>query len=547
MVERVWHKDYPVEVPYSYEYPRLPLKDYFTGSAKAHPDRAFLIYRNREMSYREANTQARKLAQGLLRLGCKKADRVAIVANNIPEFIISVQACYKIGAIVVTANPFFTTRELEHILSDSGTETIIVIDRCLDKIQELKLEGKVSAKRIIVISTQQQELSVPEGIPSPEVLNYADLIANNADVEPAIEVSADDCAVLQYTGGTTGVPKGCVVSNANLESAIYGWSTWYTLPLPAGQYPVILNPLPLYHIYGLIGNIGLASYSAGTILLLDSLSLESIVEAIEEYQPNLLCVVPSLLVGLVHYPGIKDVNLDSLVMTGVGGDSLPEVTKLAFEALSGVPVIVGYGLSETAGSVCGQPLTDKTKAASIGVPLPDVEIRIMSLDDRLTEMPTGELGELAIRGPQVVSSYWNRPEESELSFVDGWLYTGDIGLMDEEGWFYIKERKKDLIISGGFNVYPKEIDDILYSHPSIREACTVGIPDEAAGELIVSFIVLRPDQELSEEKVKEFCREYLAAYKIPRRVRFLDKLPKTSVGKPSRVALRKHGKPSLQD
>jgi len=534
-----WHKDYPEGVPYSFEYPQLPMKHYFNESTRKHPDRAFMIFHDLVTTFSEGNYLARKLANSLLQVGCRKHDRVAIIAPNIPEFVISVQACYKIGTIVVTANPLYTARELEHVLSDSGADTVVIPHKFADKILDMCLEEKVAVKRLIVISDQEKELSSTKTFDAIDVLDYWDLIALGADAEPDVEVFGHDPAVLQYTGGTTGVPKGCVVSNANLEASVFGWSKWYTSPLAASEHPVILNPLPLYHIYGLVGNISLSSYDGGTILLLNDLSLGSIIQTIEMHKPNLLCVVPSMLIGLLHYPHISDVNLECFRMTGVGGDSLPENTRIEFEKLSGAPVIVGYGLSETAGSVCGQPLTNKSKAGSIGIPLPDVEIRIMSLEDRFTEVPTGELGELAIKGPQVVSSYWNQEEESDLVFQDGWLYTGDIGLMDEEGWVFIKDRKKDLIISGGFNVYPKEIDDVLYTHPSIKEACTVGIPDAQKGELVKSYIVLKPDQELHEEEVMAYSRKYLAGYKVPRIVEFIDTLPKTSVGKPSRVALRK--------
>ena len=533
-----WHEHYPAGIPHSFDYPRLPLKHYFNESAQKHPDRALIIFHDVALSFSEANTLARKLANGLVKAGCKKQDRVALVINNRPEFVLAVQACYKIGATFVSTNPLYTARELEHILNDSQAETVIIVDAFLGKIHDLLAEGRTSVKRVIVINDQNAELPLLEGADSLDILDYAQLLAASEDSEPEIEVFADDCATLQYTGGTTGGPKGCMLSNANLEATVYGWSSWYTSPLAADEYPIILNPVPLYHIYGLVGSINLAAFAGGTIVLLDNLSAGSVIAAIRDHRPNILCSVPATLVILLNHPEIQDVNMDSIKVIGIGGDSLPESIRKEFGKLSEVNIVVGYGLSETAGSVCGQPHTIAAKPGSIGLPLPDVEVRIMSMQDRFLEVPCGELGELAIRGPQVTGSYWNQPEETDLALCDGWLYTGDIGYMDEEGWLFIKDRLKDLIICGGFNVYPKEIDEVLYMHPSIKEACTIGIPDAHKGELIKSYIVLRPEKELSEDEVKEHCQQYLAAYKVPRIVEFLDALPRTTVGKPSRIALR---------
>ncbi len=537
-----WYAQYPPGIPSSFEYPHHTMKHYFNESAKAYPDRVFIKLRDTEIPFKEANALARRLAQGLLRIGCNKQDRVAIISHNTPEFVLAIQACYKIGAIVVPINPLYTSRELEYTLADNKAETVLVARSFLDKVLGLATSGTIAARRFIVITDTAEEEVLPlsASTESVELFDYAQLLATSEEVEPDIPLAASDCAALLYTGGTTGVPKGCMLSNDNLEATVYGWSSWYTYPLTASEYPVILCPVPLYHVYGLVGNISLASFAGGTIVLLDNLSVSAVLEAIDRYAPNLLCIVPTMLIYLLSHPDIRDVSLESIRVVGVGGDALPESVKKKLEELSGIKAVVGYGLTETSGSVCGQPHAVEVKEGSVGLPLPDVEVRIMNLKDARVEMAPGELGEVAIRGPQVMTSYWNQPEETALVLREGWLYTGDIGLMDEEGWLFIKDRKKDLIIHSGFNVYPKEVDEVLYAHPGIQEACTIGVPDAKKGELVKSYIVLKPGVELSQEEIIAYCRTVLTGYKIPRIIEFIDALPKTAVGKPSRVALRRY-------
>ncbi|MDR2035691.1 MAG: AMP-binding protein [Coriobacteriales bacterium] len=538
MEPREWHKQYPGEIPPSFEYPHFTMKQYFNESARRYPNRPFLVFHDAVITFEEANAFARKLANGLMAQGCKKRDRVVIAANNIPEFVIAIQACYKFGGIAVPTNPRYTTRELEYILKDSQAETIIIIDTMLKKVLEVCGGGQVAIKRIVVISEQKIELTVQQGAGCVDLLSYDEVVFNGESTEPAVEVFSNDCALLQYTGGTTGIPKGCVLTQSNLEATVFGWFSWYTHPLASDEYPVILCPVPLYHIYGLVGNISLANYAGGTILLMDSLAADDVLCTLAKHPPNLLCVVPYALIFLLNHPAFPYIDISSIKVIGVGGDSLPKGVSTELERITGKRAVVGYGLTETAGSVCGQPIGVEAKEGSIGLPLPDVDARIMSLEDPGTEVPCGQLGELVVKGPQVMTGYWGQPEETALVLKDGWLSTGDIGYRDKEGWIFLKDRKKDMIIHSGFNVYPKEIDEVLSAHPAIQDACTIGIPSTEKGETVKSFIVLNPGEKLSAEEVMDYCHRYLVGYKVPKVVEFIDQLPKTAVGKPNRVALR---------
>ena len=571
-----WHEHYPSGIPPSFDYLHLPQKHYFNESAQKHPERPFLVYRDTEITFAEVNSAARRMANALLKQGCRKQDCVALIVGNTPEFVISMIACFKIGAIAVPINPRYTSRELERILKDCQADIIVILEKCLKNASDLFSEGKTSVKRIIVAQSEQGErgdqgeqseqdyeqgeqvehdcgqneqgdndFEQAEKHPlhyhasaAPSLSSFETVLSESEDKEPDIDVHPNDCAVLLYTGGTTGLPKGCTISHGNLEASARIWASWYTYPLEADEYPVILCPVPMYHIYGLVGNIGLATLNAGTILLVESLSFDEVLPIMVKYSPNLFCIVPSILIALLHHPEFKNVNPGNIKVVGVGGDSLPEAAKQEFENLTGLCVTIGYGLTETSGSVIGQPHTRKSKEGSAGLPLPDVELRIVSLEDPSQEVAPGESGELVIKGPTIISTYWNQPEETENAIRNGWLFTGDIACMDEEGWVFIKERKKDLIITNGFNVYPKEIDEVLHSHPRIKEACTIGVPDPERGEMVKSYIVIKQGKDVRPEEIVAYCREYLAGYKVPKAIEFIEALPKTVVGKPSRLALR---------
>ncbi|MFA6809246.1 MAG: AMP-binding protein, partial [Eubacteriales bacterium] len=342
---------------------------------------------------------------------------------------------------------------------------------------------------------------------------------------------------IQYTGGTTGISKGCILSNFNLEAMAY--MDWYWLSPPLkGSFFVNLNPLPLYHIYSFNSNVILNMVGGGTIILVELPSPANILKNINQHKPNYFPAVPAMIAGLNHHPDISNSEIKCIKVVMSGGSPLSAEVKQAFERLSGVGIVEGYGLSETTQILTGNPTTGQQKIGTVGIPFPDTDIRIVDQNDGVTEVGLGELGELIARGPQIMSGYWKNREETSLVLKDGWLYTGDIASMDEDGYITIKDRKKDVIICNGLKVYPNEVDNVLYSHPKILEACTIGVPDEKQGEKVKTYIVLKPEEILSEKEIIIYCREQLAPYKIPRDVEFVVSLPKTRVGKPNRVALR---------
>lgn len=530
---KMWHAHYPEGIPGNIDYPHKPMKHYLTESARDFPQRTCMIYHDKEISFAEANEKACRLADSLQQIECTKRKRVLIILANCPEYFYAVQACYKIGAIFVPVNPRYTEREIGFIVNDSQSEFIIVHEKTLSKILNLSKEPCFGSKKIIVIS--DEHINYTQGM---NIYEYNTLLENGKTDEPAVEVRSEDPATLQYTGATTGFPKGCVLSNFNMEAAALTWYYWYTHPI---NEPLrIINPAPIYHVFGLLVSVNLISLCAGTIILIDDFSAPNILRNIRLHSPNALYTVPATIGCFASSSGIQYTKEDmaSIKVVAAGGANLADEVLKQFEQRTGLKCITGYGMSESAGSISGQPLSGPIKQGSVGYPLPDFDIKIMHLKNRYEEAPINEVGEIVLSGPQIMSGYWNNPIETANALVDGWLYTGDIGKLDETGCLFILDRKKDMIICNGFNIYPKEIDEVLYTHPAIVDACTIGIPDINKGEKIKSFVVLQPNHSVTEQEIMDFCRVYLTAYKIPHHIEFISKLPLTSVGKISRRELR---------
>jgi long-chain acyl-CoA synthetase len=344
--------------------------------------------------------------------------------------------------------------------------------------------------------------------------------------------------MLQYTGGTTGLSKGCVLTNENLASIAYQESYWMTPVFEKTDHLRCLAAVPIYHIYGFNMNVNVNHVFGGTIIMVPQPSTDNILAAINQHEPNLFPAVPTMIIGLNQHPDITTSKIGSVRAVVSGSAPLPVEAMKTFEELSGAVITEGYGMSETSNIVTANPLHTVRKPGGVGIPFPDNDVRIVDLDDPTKEMPLGEPGELLCKGPSVMREYWNNPEETAKTFIDGWLSTGDIAVLDEDGHIFIVDRKKDMILSSGFNVYPREIDELMYTHPKVLQACSFGIPDEKRGESLKLTLVLKPGQELSVEEVRAFCKENLSGYKVPTEVAFLESLPVTNVGKPDRKTLR---------
>ena len=530
-----WFKLYDAGVPYSVIYPPLSIKQMFNACAEANPDRDYLIINDIRMPYGLVNMMARKTANALISLGVKKGDRVALMSPNVPQYVIAFQACAKIGAIVVQVNPLAAAPEVHHYVKDSGAETIIVLAAFAGGPIDILKARDTPLRNVITFQIPSVTTEVESG---QGIHDFNELVGAADDTEPGIDIRPADILMLQYTGGTTGLSKGCVLTNENLVSIGYQESYWMSPIIAKDEQLRCLAAVPIYHIYGFNMNVNVNHVFGGTIILVPQPSVDNVLAAINQHEPNIFPAVPTMIIGLNQHPDIKTSKIGSVKGVISGSAPLPVEAMRTFEELSGAVITEGYGMSETSNIVTANPLHTVRKPGGVGLPFPDNDVRIVDLETGTVDMPLGEPGELICKGPTVMKEYWNNPEETAKTLRDGWLYTGDIAYLDTDGHVFIVDRKKDMILSSGFNVYPREIDELMYTHPKVLQACSFGIPDPKRGESLKLALVLKPGEEMTEDEVREFCKASLSAYKVPREVVFLDAIPVTSVGKPDRKTLR---------
>ena len=550
-MEKVWHKFYEEGVPKEIDYPDVPLYQFLDDTAKKFPDVTATLFFGAKITYRELGNLVERFATSLHSLGIKKGDRVALILPNCPQSIISYYALLKLGAIIVQTNPMYVERELQYQLNDSGTETVILLDFIYPRIKRIKKDTKL--KNIIVTSIKDYlpfplNLLYPikqrkEGqfvkIKRDEVYLFNDLIRGAKGSLPKVNLSAEDVALLQYTGGTTGISKGVMLTHKNLVANVLQGRYW--VPEKYHHTPgeeIMLCVIPFFHVYGMTVCMNLAIYAGATMLLVPRFQIEETLSTITKYKPTLFPGIPTLYAAINNYKDLKKYDLSSIGIMNSGAAPLPLEIMEKFEQKTGGKIVEGYGLTESSPACLSNPLYGRRKEGSIGIPMADTEAKIVDLETGEKEVSRGEVGELCIKGPQVMKGYWNKEEETKATIRDGWLYTGDIAKVDAEGYFYIVDRKKDLIIAGGYNIYPREIDEVLYEHPKILEACTAGIPDKYRGETVKAYIVLKEGETLTEEEVIKFCKERLAPYKVPKIIEFRKELPKSMVGKVLRKILR---------
>lgn len=548
-----WIANYPPETAPSLEYPRVPLTFFLEQSAAEFPDSNAIYFMGKRITYRELLQMSYQFAHGLIRRGVKKGDRVAIMLPNTPQAVVSYYGALFAGAIVVMTNPLYTERELIHQLNDSGAETIITLDLLYKRVSAVK--ASTPLKRVIVTSVgdflpffkkmlyplvQKKQGHNPQIPYGSEVEPFLSIIKESATKPVKTEIDPEaDIALLQYTGGTTGVAKGVMLTHGNLiANAIQCQAVLYKLKKGKER---ILGALPLFHVYGMTTVMNKGISIAAEIILVPKYEVKQIFEMIDKRKPTLFPGAPTMYIALINHPDLKNHDLSSIEACVSGSAPLPLEVQSKFEELTHGKLVEGYGLTEASPVTHSNPIWDKRISGSIGLPWPDTDCRIV--DTATGEaLPQGEIGELAVKGPQVMKGYWNRPEETASILQDGWLLTGDMGYMDEEGYFYIVDRKKDMIIAGGFNIYPREVEEVLFEHPMIQEAAVIGVPDPYRGETVKAFIVFKKGQQASEDEIEKHCRERLAAYKIPRQYEFRADLPKTMVGKVLRRQLQDEDK-----
>jgi long-chain acyl-CoA synthetase len=548
MEERIWHKAYVAGVSPTIEFERITMDAILKRTASRFPDRAALILMGKEMTYRELNESVDRFAASLAGLGVRKDDKVALILPNIPQMVIATYALFRLGAVAVMNNPLYTPGELEHNLNDSGASVAISMDLFVPTV--LSLKGRTQIEKIIVCHVRDylpadrgddpmvRELSalhfdIP---PESDLYEFSALLTGSPQPPPQTEVSFDDPAAFIYTGGTTGVSKAVVISHANSSVAAQQFKAWLFDTEDGTER--LLAVLPFFHVAGYTDMMNNAIYRGWTNILVPRPTPDIISELTLRFKPTLFGGVPTMFVGLLNHPKFTSVKLDFIKGCFSGAAPVALETIRQWEALTGSSIVELYGLTETSALATFNPWRGKTKLGSVGIPLPETDCRIVDLEMGTRELNLGEAGEILLKGPQVTKGYFKNPEATAEVLRGGWLSTGDIGYLDEEGYLFIVDRKKDVIIAGGYNIYPREVDEILYQHPKVQAACVVGVPDRYRGETVKAFIVLKQDQTATEADIIAFCKERLAAYKVPKFIEFRQSLPQTAVGKILRRVLR---------
>jgi long-chain acyl-CoA synthetase len=550
---RRWHRAYDADVAPEVAFEDLTLSQFLARSASAFPSRPAVVFANGRLTYAAFAEQVDRLATALAALGVRPESRVAVHLPNLPQFVIAYYAILALGARPVPTNPLYTVREIEYQWNDAGCETAVTADY-LYAARIAGAEARLPVRHF-VIATIPEYLRFPLNLLAPlklrrarpqplvarvprgtHIHRFRDLIRRHEPTPPRGEPGMDDIATLLYTGGTTGLSKGAMLTHRNLSYNVQQLRAWMPGLVAGGE--VMLTVLPLFHSYGLTVamNNGIAM-GATLVLLPNPRDIAAMVEAIARHRVTLAPAVPAMYNAVIHHPRIDSLDIASVKMCNSGSAPLPVDVLHEFERRTGAKITEGFGLTETSPVTHSNPFETR-KVGSIGVPLPSTDAKIVDVGDGVTEVRPGMEGELLIRGPQVMPGYWNKPDATADILRDGWLYTADLGRMDDDGFFFIVGRKKDMLICSGYNVYPDEIDRVLMAHPAIQEAATIGIPDAKRGETPKSFVVVAAGQQLSAEDVMTYCRENLAVYKVPRFVEFRPELPKSSVLKILRRELR---------
>jgi long-chain acyl-CoA synthetase len=547
-MDRPWLKFYEKNVPPSIQYPAVSLFQFLNDSTKRDPSHNAILFYGKGVTYQQLTDETNRFAQALIKLGVRKGDRVAIMLPNVPQCIIAYYGALKAGAVVVMTNPLYVERELQIQMADSGAETIIALDFFYPRIEKIKQQ--TSLKNIILTS-------VRDGLPwllnllypikakkegqwiqvekVPPIYDMMELMKKASSAVPAVPVGPTDLALLQYTGGTTGVPKGVMLTHQNLVANALQCRHW--MPTLREGKELFLGVIPFFHVYGMSACMNLAIYLGGTLLLLPRFVTKDVLQAIQKNKISIFMGVQAMYVAINNFSKVKEYDLSSIQVCISGAGPLHVEVQRRFEELTGGKLVEGYGLSEASPVTHATPINGKRKEGSIGLPFPDTFAKVVDLETGTNELAIGEVGELIVQGPQVMQGYWQKPKESADVLLDGWLHTGDMGKMDEEGYFFIVDRKKDMIKTRGENVYPREVEEVLYRHPKIKDAVVVGLPDRFAGEMIKAYIVTKEGEAATAEEVLQFCRAELSKFKVPKEIEFRSELPKTIIGKVLRRVL----------
>lgn len=542
MENRAWHDQYDYDVPVSLRYPRILAHDILEIPANACPDRTAILYEGQTITFWELRQMVLKMANALKNLGVAKGDRVGLHLPTCPEYVIAYRSVLSLGAIIVNLNPIYPAEELTSIAKQTDITTLITTEESLPQVRILCQNFKIPR---VIVSLSKYFSGHNEKTESPGLdegwLIFSDLLDTSTSAEIIRTViEPEDPAVIQFTGGTTGIPKGAVLTHSNIVTATIQLTAWFMprIKLSLMERRSTLITLPIYHVFGNLAS-NWALYNCALQILMPRFDINAVIDVILSVEEvTYFPAVPTMLSAIVNNPKARENDIGKkLGFVNVGGAPCP-VELIEQVKSMGIILTEGWAMSETSSIGIGNPIMGLKKAGSIGLPFPSMDVKLVDLEEGLEEVAQGEPGELVVKGPQVTKAYWNDPEETADQIKNGWLYTGDIAIMDEDGYFSIVDRKKDMIIAGGFNIYPREVDEVLHQHPKVKMGISVGIPDPYRGETVKAYIVLKEGETASEEEIIMFCKEKMAAYKVPKIVEFRDSLPQSSVGKILRKTLR---------
>ena len=558
-----WLHSYQEGVPAHLDIPDEPLTWLLDRAANHYPNHTAIIYYGTKITYAQLSILANRFALNLLRLGLQKGDRLALALPNIPQFPIAFYGALRAGAVVVPTNPLYTGREMQHQLVDAGAKFLVMLDSLYPVVREIK--QTIELEHVIVtspadflpqplhmlypLSQRHNKKDSEHALSKKEIDEDTTLHQmwpmlkshNRGGIELfnlPIQAQSSDLAVLQYTGGTTGLSKGAMLTHRNLLANTYQTHAWVP-ELQTGK-EILLCVAPFFHCYGLTVGMNFSILSAACMILIPRFNAKAILEAIQRYRPTIFPGIPTMYIAILREAGKHTEQLQSIKFCMSGASPLPAQVQTDFNKATHGRLVEGYGLSEASPVTHCNPLTDQYRNGSIGLPLPDVEAAILNPETGAL-LPPGENGEIVVKGPNIMQGYWTRKDETHAMFINGWMRTGDIGHMDEDGYFYIVDRSKDIILASGFNIFPREVEEVLYQHPAVMETGVVGIADAYRGETVAAFIVLNTGYEASDklkEEIVAFCKERLAAYKVPKFLEFRTSLPKSAIGKILRRELR---------
>jgi len=545
MIEKPWHHHYDYNVPTTIRYPRLAAHELLNLPTGAYPDKAALIFFGSEMTFLELSLVSKSFANALAELGIKKGDRVGLHLPNCPQYLIAYFAVLSLGGIVVNLNPLYTPDELKLMANTSGMTSLITFDMALPAIRTLCKQVLIS--RVIVTAVTDYIKGFPVSSAKsldlePGWHHFSELIAKYPNPKRVkVQVNPEDPALIQFTGGTTGVPKGAVLTHANIVAATLQCSLWGnpTITITPHEKRNVMAVLPYFHVYGNIVVMNWALFNCATQIQVPRFNIDEMMDLLAKFdQITFFPTVPTLITALINHPKAAEMNMNKKFgLLNSGGAPMP-VELIEQVRDMGIYFSEGYGLSESTSLGISNPVLGLKKVGSIGIPFPDNDVRLVDVDRGETDVPDGEPGEIIMKGPLIMKGYWNNPAETEGQLKDGWLHTGDIAVRDEDGYLFIVDRKKDMIIAGGFNIYPRDIDEVLFQHPKIAEAVSLGVKDKYRGETVKAFVVLKAGESCTAEEIITFCKEKLAPYKVPKLVEFRESIPKSAVGKILRKVLR---------